>query len=339
MSKLVSIIIPSYNNEKTIGNTIESILKQTYKNLEVIIINDGSTDSTLKVLNEYKKKDNRVRVFSQLNSGPGKARNLGIEKMEGDYVTFVDADDIIGEKIIGNLVEVIEEKQTDVVRYNFYYSTIKNQKEQRGSLLNLAGHIFKGEDLKRKLIPMFIKNELCSFVCLLFTKKEIIKKMNFDVNTNYMEDTLFYIDLLYKIKSIFFLDKAEYFYYYTPQSNQNSIEFINKYLKSLNYVYERMNEIVKKNEIENLEKFDLINIKWLNTIIDYLTLLLRANERIKFIDFKNEILKLKFNKSLNFNALTIKGYNKISIKLLISNRLKMLYIFTKFRNIIKKIIE
>lgn len=338
MNNLVTIIVPAYNNEKNVRDTIESIINQSYKNLEIILINDGSTDKTLDILNDYKSKDSRIKVFSQLNSGPGEARNYGIREMSGDYATFVDADDIIGEKTIELLINSIKKQHVDVVRYNFFYSTNKNLKEKRGDFLDLDCCKFENEAIRKKLLPIFIKNELCSFVPLLLIKKEIIKKMRFDTNTNYMEDTLFYIDLLNKISSIFFIDEAEYYYFYTPQSAQNNSVFIYNYLKSLNYVYHRLNDIIKENDIECAYNCKLLNLKWLNTIIDYLTMLLRSDCEIKFEDFKNEISKLNFDKNIDFRMLPIKKYNKISIKLLVYNKLKLLYIFTKFRNFLKKIL-
>jgi glycosyltransferase involved in cell wall biosynthesis len=93
--KLVSIIVAAYNIEKYISQTIESILGQTYKNIEVIIVNDGSTDGTLSIVEEYAKKDPRIVVVTQTNKGVSGARNTGFKKAKGDYFCIVDADDIL----------------------------------------------------------------------------------------------------------------------------------------------------------------------------------------------------------------------------------------------------
>src|SRR5262249_54502311 len=94
MAQLISIIIPAYNAERYIGRTLHSALKQTFRDIEVIVINDGSTDNTRLIVEKMALKDNRVRMFNTANRGVAMARNLGIEKAQGSYVAFLDADDL-----------------------------------------------------------------------------------------------------------------------------------------------------------------------------------------------------------------------------------------------------
>lgn len=338
MEKLVSVIVPVYNNEKSVGKTIDSICNQTYKNLEILLVNDGSTDNTLEVLKEYQEKDLRIRVLSQNNSGPGEARNHGLREMQGDLVTFVDADDIIGKEIIEKLVKAQEQENADVVRYNFYYSTEDNLKEQRGDLLGLNNCKFEDNEILEKIVPIFIKNELCSFVPLLLIKRSVVQDIKFDTNTKYMEDTLFYIDLLYKIKSIYFIDEAGYFYYYTPQKNQDNLKFVLNYIKSLNYVYGELAKKIEKNEDEKSSKCICLNLKWLNTIIDYITIILRVEPKMSFKEWKNIVEELNYKSEYDFELLHVTKYNEIAIKLLAKGNFKTLYNFTKFRNFLKKVI-
>lgn len=114
-NSLVSIIIPVYNSEKYIKKCLDSIINQTYKNLEVITINDGSTDDSLKILESYKKKFTVVKVYSQENSGIAKTRNKGIELASGKYLMFIDNDDFIDEKYVETFVKTIELQQADIV--------------------------------------------------------------------------------------------------------------------------------------------------------------------------------------------------------------------------------
>ena len=93
MGKLVSIIIPAYNAEKYIQKCVESVIKQTYRNLEIIIVNDGSNDDTLKKLAQIKTSDERIIVIDQENGGPSAARNAGLKICHGDYIFFLDSDD------------------------------------------------------------------------------------------------------------------------------------------------------------------------------------------------------------------------------------------------------
>ena len=93
--KLVSVIIPAYNIEDYIGRCLDSVLSQTYKNLEILVVDDGSSDCTGEILDDYEKKDQRIRVIHKENGGVSSARNIGIEAATGDYIGFVDGDDLM----------------------------------------------------------------------------------------------------------------------------------------------------------------------------------------------------------------------------------------------------
>ena len=122
----ISIIIPIYNGEKFIKKCLNSILNQTYKNWEVIIVNDGSTDNTELILKEYCEKDSRILSFNKKNSGVSDSRNIGIEKAVGDYITFVDCDDWIEEDTLEKIVAILQEKECDVLRYNHFRNYSNN---------------------------------------------------------------------------------------------------------------------------------------------------------------------------------------------------------------------
>ena len=126
----VSVIVPVYNSEVYLSMCIDSIINQTYKNLEIILIDDGSTDNSLKICNDYEKKDNRIKVFHQENKGVSAARNLGLSLSQGEYITFVDSDDELIENGISLLVQ-------DICLYNADIATaskvhiIKEQEEKK----------------------------------------------------------------------------------------------------------------------------------------------------------------------------------------------------------------
>ena len=113
--KLISIIIPVYNAEKSISKCLDSVLKQTYTNFEVLCIDDGSKDKSLNILKKYEKKDNRITVHHQKNMGVAKTRNKGITLAKGEYITFIDNDDYIEKDYLDNYVSKTNEEDYDIV--------------------------------------------------------------------------------------------------------------------------------------------------------------------------------------------------------------------------------
>jgi len=120
LTELISVIVPVYNTEQYLVECIESILKQTYSNIEVILVDDGSTDSSGNICDEFAEKDSRVRVFHKKNEGVAVARNFGIQQSNGQYVVIVDSDDIAVDKMIEVLYTQIKENDADIAVGNYY---------------------------------------------------------------------------------------------------------------------------------------------------------------------------------------------------------------------------
>ena len=112
----ISVIVPVYNVEKWLNMCIDSILAQSYKNLEIILVNDGSTDKSKDICDQYLKEDNRVKVFDILNSGQSVARNIGLKEAKGDYILFIDSDDYISDKaIIEKFINILDSNNYDFI--------------------------------------------------------------------------------------------------------------------------------------------------------------------------------------------------------------------------------
>lgn len=112
---LVSVVVPVYNVEKYVGECLQSLIEQTYINIEIIIVIDGSTDKSEKICEEYGKEDGRIRIIKQENKGLSEARNTGIDNAKGEYITFVDSDDWLEKNAIFNLMDVMLKKKVDIV--------------------------------------------------------------------------------------------------------------------------------------------------------------------------------------------------------------------------------
>ena len=115
MEDLISIVIPAYNAEAFIANTLDTILRQTYPHFEVVIVNDGSRDNTLDIVNNYAKKDSRIRVFTQENGGVSAARNTALQHVKGKYLTYVDSDDTVPENALYDMVSLMADDVDMVV--------------------------------------------------------------------------------------------------------------------------------------------------------------------------------------------------------------------------------
>lgn len=153
--KLVSVIVPAYNIEKYISRCLDSIIVQTYKNLEIIVVDDGSKDKTVEILDNYEKKDSRVKIIHKENGGVSSARNKGLDIAKGDYIGFVDGDDSIEPNMYEILVKLLEEENADIAhcgyqmifpnRVDYYYNTgrRKTQTTQEGIKDLLSGKMIE----------------------------------------------------------------------------------------------------------------------------------------------------------------------------------------------------
>ena len=141
---LISVIVPVYNVEHYLSKCIKSIITQTYNNLEIIFINDGSTDQSLKLLNQWKKKDNRIKVINQNNQGLSKARNTGIQISSGKYLTFIDSDDFVTKDYVEYLFNLLKRHNFSsplaiCSLMNVYSNSNKYQNMGNGNIITLSG--------------------------------------------------------------------------------------------------------------------------------------------------------------------------------------------------------
>ena len=151
---LVTVVVPAYNTASYIGRMLDCIKNQTYKNIEVIVINDGSTDETLCVAKKYADIDNRFSIIDIPNHGVSFARNLGIEKSHGKKVFFWDSDDVVNVDTIEKCLEYAEKNNVSSVLYG--YCNRYNGQDQAPHMSILSGQIFRNEEIVKKIIPHFI---------------------------------------------------------------------------------------------------------------------------------------------------------------------------------------
>ena len=124
-NKLISIIVPMYNSSSTIERCLNSLKNQSYKNIEIIVINDGSTDNSSEICRKMIKKDKRIKIYEKVNQGVSSARNLGLSHAKGDFIGFVDSDDYIEEKMYEELLEMIMKTKAKMAICNLYFENNK----------------------------------------------------------------------------------------------------------------------------------------------------------------------------------------------------------------------
>lgn len=211
-NELVSIIVPIYNAKKHLKRCLDAILQQTYRNLEILLIDDGSRDSSYDMCMEYYDIDKRVRVFHKENEGVSKTRNLGIDLARGKYLCFFDSDDYITENMITRLVTEIEENKAELVTCNFYdvieCGIIKNTKTKEG--------IYHGEEITRWLLEdpfSYYSGVLWNKLYLRSINEK--KHIRFCDDTNLGEDFMFNLQYLRECKKIVFIPDSLYYYVQT----------------------------------------------------------------------------------------------------------------------------
>jgi len=291
MNPEISIIVPVYNVEKYLGKCIESILTQTFKNFELILINDGSTDRSLEILNEYCKKDRRIIVIDKKNSGSSDTRNIGIDTSNGKYICFVDSDDWIEYKMIDETYKIIVENNSDMIISGIRIDTID---EFGGITTNINNYEFSNwstvESISNNIINIF-PQALINSSCNKLYNAQIVKKNNIKfINTNIGEDTIFNLEVLKNIKSLIITDKSYYHY----MRYANNITLTNRVIED---AYERY--IVIHDKMKKLFKFwgnydssieEKINITMFSQYLATSLKILNANNKLYPYNMKKNLL-------------------------------------------------
>lgn len=280
---LISIVIPVYNAEKYLEQCLNSIKNQTYKNFEVILVNDGSIDHSESICMDFVKVDTRFKYFTKVNGGASSARNLGLDNAQGKYITFIDADDWVDENHLEVLINNIKENNSDMA-----VSSIKKfdnvskfgfrvHSKQEKYLLNY-NKLNREEFLV--ILPKLIhaSNSYKIAVSKLF-KKELLSDVRFDESIVYGEDLDFFFKIYNNISSISYVDEVSYIYRLYDEST--SSKFGQLYMEQELGIYKKM--------YEKIEELGLPTIHYYNTIRDLL-------------EFRKDLLenRVLFNEYLEF---------------------------------------
>lgn len=239
-TQLISVIVPVYNAEKTLRDCVDSILNQEYKNFEILLVDDGSKDSSPSICDEYASKDERVKVFHKPNGGVSSARNLGIDYAKGEWITFVDSDDYISESYF----DVVYKCNYDLITipYRWVKDTEISVDHRTDDFCELCNY----DDI-RSFLNNFLTTMIFRAPSALFFKKELLYSLRYNETMKVGEDTCFVHEYLLRLKSIYCSRNS--FYNFRLSSVGASVKYnsdLSYAVDSLYNIYITFAEVEKK---------------------------------------------------------------------------------------------
>lgn len=240
MNPLISIIVPVYNAESMLNRCIDSVINQKFPDWELLLIDDGSTDCSGKICDEYASKDSRIRVFHKVNGGVSSARNIGLDNALGKWITFIDSDD----KILDGVFPLLENLESDLVLFNFIISQNNNDFTQYLFKVNILYDDFQ----MKNVLEQYIHSLIFRVPWGKFYRKDLIGFLRFDTNIRIGEDTLFVFSYLNKCSSI--LLRQEIYYYYWEGIKDYGVKYALKVDEAL-YIIDKIYQSYKKLNIES----------------------------------------------------------------------------------------
>ncbi|WP_314159939.1 glycosyltransferase family 2 protein [uncultured Gemella sp.] len=289
MHKKISIIIPIYNVEKYLRRCIDSIVNQTYKNTEIILVNDGSPDNCREICDEYEEIDSRIKVIHKANGGLSSARNAGLDIASGEYIMFVDSDDWISEDTLEKLNKYVE-KGCDIINFKLRFAKRKTE-----NIIKLNDKIKDSYECNLlSYVDKLFSGELDFFICNKLYKKDLFDDVRFPEGRNY-EDLATIYKLYFKAKNIVVTDYTLYYYWLeNPNSitSNSTIKNMTDYLVSTKEIYEVNRRYLEMNK-RNLSNIDTwYKMMLVQLLINY------TKSTYKDDDLKREILsELKCSKA------------------------------------------
>lgn len=214
MKSLVSVVVPVYNSEKYLARCINSLLAQTYDNIEIFLINDGSTDESKSICEKYKEQYGNITFLDKENEGPSASRNMGIKRSRGEYLVFVDSDDYVDSSYIETLVHSIEKDNADLAVCGYWKET--SSKRQKVCVMKEN----KILDAKEGMICTFAANGFGGYLWNKLYRLRVIEKyqIRFDRELKKSEDMLFVCEYLHGISKVSYVSEPLYHYMFNAES-------------------------------------------------------------------------------------------------------------------------
>lgn len=306
MDDLISIIIPIYKVENLLERCVDSILRQTYDNIEIILVDDGSPDRCGEICDQYEIKDSRIKVIHKKNGGLSDARNAGIDVAKGEYITFIDSDDWVSEKYVKTLYDLLVSKSADISVCNF----IRTEKEEIETS-NEQNELYEFNNIEAltNLCGEFYQRLTVSW-CKLY-KTELFADIRFPVGKIH-EDEFTTYKLLYKAKKIALTNEVLLYYWQRPDSIMGTSFKIKNRLHAIEAFQERADFFESIGETTLRDKTYRALFGIYSEVNDNLKYFQDQSEKNLFVNsFKNHILKLNKTNQALFFRIFYKTYYKL----------------------------
>ena len=282
---LISVIIPVYNAENYLEQCLNSIKNQTYKNFEVIIVNDGSKDNTEVICKRFSEDDSRFRYFTKSNGGVSSARNFGLDNANGHYITFIDGDDWVEHNHLEILIKSITENNSDIAICSYkefdnnidtYYTIVYTKQEK-----NLLNFEKMNRDDFLIIFPKLMSINVCfnNAVAKLF-RKELVNNLRFDTSIKYGEDLDFYFSLYLNVESISYVDELTYVYRIHGDSTTSN--FNQEYAEQELSIFKKMFKKIQEIGLPTIHYFNKFQ-KLLKARVNYIKNKVLLNEHLDFL--------------------------------------------------------
>lgn len=297
---LISIIIPIYNGEKHIEKIMNALFQQTFQQIEIILVDDGSKDDSYNLCKMFEREDSRVHTYSKQNGGASSARNYGLEKANGNYIAFLDVDDYIYPDYFEKLYCSLVKCDADMSCCNYYkmWETEKLPDFPKDGV----DYVFNREDA---LLDLLYRKHITGSPCLKLYKKSTLNNKKFPIDLIYGEDFIFTFQVLASCRKVVYNSQVMYIYYQHASSATHQMQY-SQYEKSWNKHILEILEYVEKNDVELIEA---AHAKCFILSIDYLCRIWKCKEcsgfKLKLLEF------IEDKDSLVFRDKNCKNINRV----------------------------
>lgn len=265
MKPEISIIIPVYNAEKYLGKCIESVLNQTFSDFEIILIDDGSTDSSPYICDEYALKDKRINVIHLMNGGVSKARNKGLDAAKGNYITFADSDDVLEPDAFKVYYDIAKAEKADIVRGGYF---IEDETSHSSEIIVGDNNVVF--EVPADYYLWLEENRYYSFVWNSFSRHSLIKNLRFREDLTWLEDHTFFYKFYLQCKKMVSIATPTYHYFIRSVTTLSNITDANMIWKAADY--ELLGKLALSNtpgskiEKEAFTRYGFLMEKFVNSI-------------------------------------------------------------------------